>query len=81
MNAPLRSWLRQLLQSFSDTNHEALGLLPFQNAQVGQRVFHCSSFVARNSGVTQGTRINGVLSRFHPNLKLLRVELKQRGFV
>jgi hypothetical protein len=73
--------VRQLLQSFCDTNHEALGLLPFQNAQVGQRVVHCSSLVTGKSGATRGTRINSVLSRFHASLKLLRVKLKHRGFI
>jgi hypothetical protein len=73
--------VRKLLQSFSDTNHEASDLLPFQNTQSGQCVVHCFSLVARNLGVTQGMRINGILSRFHASLKLLWVKLKNRRFV
>ncbi|MFZ0582929.1 MAG: hypothetical protein WAN72_25640 [Candidatus Acidiferrales bacterium] len=62
-------------------NREPLRLLPLQKPQGGQRVVHLSSFVARDSGVSGYSRVNGVLSRFDASLKLLGIELKNRGSV
>jgi hypothetical protein len=69
-----------LLATFP-SNRGPLRLLVFQNSQRGQRVVHLSSLVARNPAPTRGTRINGVLSCFHPSLKLLRIKLKNCGSV
>jgi hypothetical protein len=62
-------------------NRGSLRLLAFQNSQCGQRVVHFSSLIARNSGLTRGTRMDSVLSCFHASLKSLWIELKNRGSV
>jgi hypothetical protein len=69
---------KQIPFSNCDTKHEALGLLPFQGAQDGQRVIQRSSLFASNSGSSRGACRNGVLSRFDADLKLLRIKLKNR---